>query len=116
MKKKTTNKLALVVVALLIVAVIAGIIIKGMHSDSKTVSSVDDLSGATIGVQLGTTGDIYVSDYEGDDAGTKIERYNKGTDAVQALLHPFQGVVGDDDDQDLRHGNSAGKSVSASAA
>ena len=35
MKKKTTNKLALVVVALLIVAVIAGIIIKGMHSDSK---------------------------------------------------------------------------------
>ena len=29
--------------------------------------------------------DIYASDYEGDKAGTKIERYNKGTDAVQAL-------------------------------
>lgn len=51
----------------------------------NTVFSVDDLDGKKIGVQLGTTGDIYASDYEGDDAGTTIERYNKGTDAVQAL-------------------------------
>lgn len=35
--------------------------------------------------QLGTTGDIYVSDYENDGSGTKVERYNKGADAVQAL-------------------------------
>lgn len=54
-------------------------------SKENTVFSVDDLEGKTIGVQLGTTGDIYASDYEGDDKGTKIERYNKGTDAVQAL-------------------------------
>ena len=33
-------------------------------SDSKKVACVDDLEGAKIGVQLGTTGDIYVSDYE----------------------------------------------------
>lgn len=51
----------------------------------NTVHSVDDLEGKKIGVQLGTTGDIYASDYEGDEAGTVIERYNKGTDAVQAL-------------------------------
>lgn len=51
----------------------------------NTVNSIDDLEGKTIGVQLGTTGDIFASDYEGDDAGTKIERYNKGTDAVQGL-------------------------------
>lgn len=51
----------------------------------NTVFSVDDLEGKKIGVQLGTTGDIYASDYEGDEAGTTIERYNKGTDAVQAL-------------------------------
>ena len=38
-----------------------------------------------IGVQLGTTGDIYVSDYENDGSGTTVERYNKGADAVQAL-------------------------------
>lgn len=86
MTKKKTNKIALIVVVLLIVAAIAGIIIKGMNATAKTVASVDDLEGATIGVQLGTTGDIYVSDYEGDEAGTTIERYNKGTDAVQALL------------------------------
>lgn len=57
-------------------------------SDKKvenTVHSVDDLDGKTIGVQIGTTGDIYASDYEGDDAGTKVERYNKGADAVQAV-------------------------------
>ncbi len=30
----------------------------------NTVHSVDDLPGKTIGVQLGTTGDIYASDDE----------------------------------------------------
>ena len=49
------------------------------------IYSVDDLPGHKIGVQLGTTGDTYASDYEGDDAGTEIIRYNKGADAVQAL-------------------------------
>lgn len=34
-------------------------------------------------MQLGTTGDIYVSDLEAD--GTTVERYNKGFEAVQAL-------------------------------
>ncbi len=50
---------------------------------ANTVFSVDDLPGKTIGVQLGTTGDIYASDYE--EQGSTIERYNKGNDAVLAL-------------------------------
>lgn len=50
---------------------------------TNTVSTVDDLPGKIIGVQLGTTGDIYASDYEAK--GSTIERYNKGTDAIQAL-------------------------------
>lgn len=50
-----------------------------------TIESIDDLEGKIIGVQLGTTGDIYASDYEGDEAGTTVERYNKGNDAVMAL-------------------------------
>ncbi len=54
------------------------------------VESVDDLEGSTIGVQMGTTGDIYVTDYEGDEAGTKIERFSKGAQAVMALV---QGKV-----------------------
>ena len=50
--------------------------------DSK-IASPDDLKGVIVGVQLGTTGDIYVSDLEAD--GTTVERYNKGFEAVQAL-------------------------------
>lgn len=49
----------------------------------NTVNSLEDLPGKKIGVQLGTTGDIYASDYEAE--GSTIERYNKGADAVQAL-------------------------------
>lgn len=50
-------------------------------NDGSEIASVDDLTGKTIGVQLGTTGDIYVEDVE----GATIERYNKGFEAVQAL-------------------------------
>ncbi|MGN0471005.1 MAG: transporter substrate-binding domain-containing protein, partial [Acutalibacteraceae bacterium] len=55
------------------------------QTDDGIIKTVDDLPGKTIGVQLGTTGDTYATDYEGDEAGTKIERYNKAADAVQAL-------------------------------
>ena len=54
------------------------------------IQSVDDLEGSVIGVQMGTTGDIYASDYEGDEAGTKVERFSKGAQAVMALM---QGKV-----------------------
>lgn len=50
---------------------------------ASKVASVDDLAGAKIGVQMGTTGDIYASDYEAE--GSTIERYSKGADAVIAL-------------------------------
>ncbi|MCH5297797.1 MAG: transporter substrate-binding domain-containing protein [Ruminococcus sp.] len=50
---------------------------------AKVVTSVDDLPGKKIGVQLGTTGDLYASDYE--EEGSTIERFNKGADAVLAL-------------------------------
>ncbi len=46
------------------------------------ISTPDDLIGKKIGVQLGTTGDLYSADIE--DA--TIERYNKGFEAVQSLL------------------------------
>lgn len=50
--------------------------------DGSSIATPDDLAGKTVGVQLGTTGDIYADDIE--DA--TIERYNKGFEAVQALL------------------------------
>jgi len=56
-----------------------------VKADSE-ITTPDALTGKTIGVQLGTTGDIYAEDIE--DA--TIDRYNKGFEAVQALL---QGKV-----------------------
>ena len=52
-------------------------------TEDSEIASPDDLKGVIVGVQLGTTGDIYVSDLEAD--GTTVERYNKGVEAVQAL-------------------------------
>ncbi len=53
-------------------------------SDSAKITTADDLIGKSIGVQLGTTGDIYATD-EYEKQGSKIERYNKGADAIVAL-------------------------------
>lgn len=44
---------------------------------SNQITSVDDLSGKKIGVQLGTTGDVYISDYETDGSGTKLSVIQK---------------------------------------
>lgn len=50
--------------------------------NDSVVATPDDLVGKRVGVQLGTTGDIYSEDIE----DVTIERYNKGFEAVQALL------------------------------
>ena len=50
-------------------------------TNDSAIAGPDDLTGKKIGVQLGTTGDIYADDIE--DA--EVERYNKGFEAVQAL-------------------------------
>jgi polar amino acid transport system substrate-binding protein len=50
--------------------------------EDSDITSPNDLVGKRVGVQLGTTGDIYVDDIE--DA--TVERYGKGFEAVQALL------------------------------
>lgn len=51
------------------------------ESAEPAIKSIEDLVGKKIGVQLGTTGDIYASDIK--DA--TIEQYNKAFEAVQAL-------------------------------
>ena len=50
-------------------------------AEDSEIAGVADLEGKKIGVQLGTTGDIYAEDV----ADATIERYNKGFEAVQAL-------------------------------
>ena len=67
------------------------------NAEKNAVKGVEDLPGKKIGVQIGTSGDIYVSDYEKDGSGTTVERYNKGADAVQALkLGKIDAVVIDE--------------------
>lgn len=50
--------------------------------EDSPVASPDDLEGKKIGVQVGTTGAIYAEDIE----EASVEQYNKGFEAVQALL------------------------------
>lgn len=50
-------------------------------AEGSDITGVADLDGRKVGVQLGTTGDIYAEDI----ADATIERYNKGFEAVQAL-------------------------------
>ena len=65
-----------------------------VREDNTDITGPDDLSGKKIGVQLGTTGDIYASDDYGDD---NVERYNKGVEAVQALQQgKIDAVIIDD--------------------
>ena len=56
-------------------------------TEDSDITSVDDLEGKEMGVQLSTTGDIYASDDYGEEF---VEQYNKGADAVMALT---QGKV-----------------------
>lgn len=78
MKKIT----ALFLTAMMLLSVTAcGSASSSAAPSSSAIKSVDDLVGKKIGVQLGTTGDIYASDIE----GATIEQYNKAFEAIQAL-------------------------------
>ncbi len=55
--------------------------------NESEINDPDALTGKKIGVQLGTTGDIYAEEYIKE---ATIERYNKGADAILALT---QGKV-----------------------
>ncbi|MEG2189462.1 MAG: transporter substrate-binding domain-containing protein, partial [Christensenella sp.] len=72
-------------------------------TDAK-VKSPDDLTGKTIGVQLGTTGDIYVTDVE----GATVKQYKSGLEAAMDLANgkldavvldqlPAQSIVANND-------------------
>ena len=50
--------------------------------EDSAIASVDDLEGKMIGVQAGTTGDIYCTDEFGQD---NVKQYNNGALAVAAL-------------------------------
>ena len=52
--------------------------------EGSDIKTVDDLDGKTIGVQAGTTGDIYCTDDYGQE---NVKQFAQGALAVQALLN-----------------------------
>lgn len=84
-RRKVTSVLAVAAVAALVAAVLLV-----SRRGGKTVASPADIRGAVVGVQLGTTSDMNVSAIEKQGGGTRVERFTKTADAVQALL---QGKV-----------------------
>ncbi len=59
----------------------------GAGGEKKSIESANDLkSGHVIGVQLGTTSDVLASKIEAEGKGSRVDRYTKSADAVQALL------------------------------
>ena len=83
------NRLKRFSLSTLVIAVCLLLASCGSESSSenrKQMKTKADLQGAVIGVQLGTTSDGLATELEKKGDGTKVERYNKGADAIQALL------------------------------
>ena len=63
-----------------------------IKADNTEIAGPADVEGKVIGVQLGTTGDLYAS-----DVTQTVVRYNKGFEAVQALSQgKIDAVIIDD--------------------
>jgi len=61
-------------------------------AEGSDITDLDTLieSGCMVGVQSGTTGDLYMTDEVGEE---RMDRYNKGNDAILALLNGVVGAV-----------------------
>ena len=58
----------------------ASVVVK---ADDQTIKDIAGLKGKTIGVQLGTTEDLYLT---GANLGVEIKRYQKTNDAIEEIL------------------------------
>ena len=72
-----------VTAGILTVMMAASLAACGGTKEAKTIAGKEDLKGAVIGVQLGTTGDLEASK-EGYGA-KEVQRFSKGSEAIQAL-------------------------------
>lgn len=76
--------------------------------EDSDIASPDDLVGKKVGVQLGTTGDIYAEDIE----DVSLERYNKGYEAVQALIQgKIDAVIIDNEPAKVYVGQNEGLKI-----
>ena len=95
-KKATAAFLALTFLAVWLTMTLCTVTVSAENETTGTIKGVDDLVEKTIGVQLGTTGDTFATDYE-KDGTARVERYNKAADAVQALKqHKVDCVIIDE--------------------
>lgn len=78
-------KKTIVIAAAVVLVVLAAVFAAGCVSETKTVTGYNDLVGAKIAVQTGTTGDYVVTDIADANAGTTVERFNKIVDGIQSL-------------------------------
>ena len=85
MKINKLRKIAIALVSLFLLSLGFVGCTSGKSESQKIVKTLADLKGAKIGVQLGTTSDVLSTELEKKGDGTKVERFNKGADAIQAL-------------------------------
>lgn len=96
MTKRQQRRLSLLLLVMVLMGAIFFFVACPGHKH-KVISQREDLSGAVIGVQLGTIGDTRVTPLENDGSGTRVERYNKTGDAIQALLQGKVDAVVEDE-------------------
>lgn len=80
-------KKTIAIAGAVVLVVLAAVFAAGCVSEpAKTITCYDDLYGAKIGVQTGTTGDVgYVSEIEKADPSTQVDRYTHIVDGIQSL-------------------------------
>ena len=84
MEKKMMIIITVAVVMLLAIGGVAFVLMNQQHQP-KDIRTVDDLNGAWIAVQTGTTGDDYAKENYEDSGKATVCRYTTYSDAVTDL-------------------------------
>ena len=84
MASKMTMIIAVAAIALVAVAG-AAVFMLNNNDNSKTINTIDDLKGATIGVENGTTGDHFATEMYEKTGDATVKRYTTYPDLVMDL-------------------------------
>ncbi|HJJ36123.1 MAG TPA: transporter substrate-binding domain-containing protein [Methanocorpusculum sp.] len=79
-------KKSVFIAAAVVLVVLAAVFAAGCTSTpEKTVTGYADLNGSKIAVQLGTTGDLIITDLAAENPGTTLSRYTNIVDGITDL-------------------------------